>query len=247
MNLLHVRGLEVRRGERILAADLSFALAGPGLYFLTGPNGTGKSTLLLTLAGLLPPARGQVLLAGSPLYGDGAMPKQMRARRMVYLPQHPNAPAELPALELAALGRLPHLHWTQPPGEEDYRLAREALALVGFKRPPGQWMGTLSGGERQMVWLAQGLVQNGDLWLMDEPTQHLDAARRVYLFGLLRRLCAEMGKTLLVATHELDALAGLAEARYLDMLHPEAGFMPCSPDALAATLEAHKAASGLFG
>ncbi len=246
MSLLQVSRLEVRRGERILVADLSFAVEGPGLHFLTGPNGAGKSTLLLMLAGLLPPGKGEILLGGAPLYGPGAMPKRARARQLVYLPQHPSSPAELPALDLVALGRLPHLHWTQPLGQADYALARKALADIGFARPPAQWMGTLSGGERQMVWLAQGLVQNGDLWLLDEPTQHLDAARRAYLFGLMERLCTEMGKTLLVATHELEALANLPGARYIDLLSPGAGFRPCSQAALAATLEAHKAASGLF-
>jgi ABC-type cobalamin/Fe3+-siderophores transport system ATPase subunit len=107
-------------------------------------------------------------------------------------------------------------------------------------------MGSLSGGERQLVWLAQGLVQDGAFWLLDEPTQHLDAARRAYLFLLLQRLATDYGKTLLVATHELNALAQLPQAQYLDMLNPERGFVPCTPAALASTLEAHKQASGLF-
>jgi len=144
------------------------------------------------------------------------------------------------------LGRLPYLRLFSGYGKDDYEQARQALDEVGFRKPAEQWMGTLSGGERQMVWLAQGLVQDGVLWLLDEPTQHLDAARREHLFRLLQTLALRHGKALLVATHELEALAKLPEAFFLDMLSPAAGLRPCTPEALAETLEAHKAASGLF-
>lgn len=239
--MLLADGLKVRRGNHVLSADLSFSIPGPGLYFLTGPNGSGKSTLLLQLAGLLP-AEG-IALNGRSL-ADTSLAD--RARTRVYLPQHPECPDELPALELAVLGRLPYLGSLEGFSKNDYALARQALQEVGFRKPVEQWMGTLSGGERQMVWLAQGLVQDGALWLLDEPTQHLDAARREHLFRLLQTLAEHHGKALLVATHELEALARLPQARFLDMLDTRAGFRPCTPEALAQTLQAHKAASGLF-
>lgn len=144
------------------------------------------------------------------------------------------------------LGRLPYLGLFSGYTKADYDRARQALEEIGFRKPVAQWMGNLSGGERQMVWLAQGLVQDGILWLLDEPTQHLDAARREHLFRLLQTLAERHGKALLVATHELEVLAKLPEAFFLDMLSPSAGFRPCTPEALAQTLEAHKAASGLF-
>jgi ABC-type cobalamin/Fe3+-siderophores transport system ATPase subunit len=107
-------------------------------------------------------------------------------------------------------------------------------------------MGSLSGGERQLVWLAQGMLQDGPIWLLDEPTQHLDAARRAHLFILLQRLAQDHSKTLLVATHELENLAQMPEAKHLDLLRPEAGFVPCSQEEIAQTLANHREASGLF-
>ena len=241
-----MQGLEVRRGTRVLSADLSFALQGPGLYFLTGPNGSGKSTLLLTLAGLLPPFLGNVWVEGRPLYGQGRYKLKERALHIVYLPQHPECPDELPAIELAVLGRLPYLPFFKPCSKSDYELARQALRRIGFRQPEDRWMGDLSGGERQMVWLAQGLVQNGPLWLLDEPTQHLDPARREHLFNLMQKLAAEHGKTLIVATHELDYLTRMPQASYMDMLDQAAGFVPCTEASIHSTYEAQKKASGLF-
>jgi iron complex transport system ATP-binding protein len=244
--LLEARQLELRRGNRVLLSNLSFELLKAGLYFLTGPNGSGKSTLLLTLAGLLAPAAGQVAVGGVHLYGTRKLLLKERARTIVYLPQNATCPDEFTALDLAALGRLPYKRWQDTFHKEDYALARTALSQIGFKPDVGQAMGALSGGERQLVWLAQGITQNGTLWLLDEPSQHLDAARREHLFNTLTRLATDFGKTLLVATHELDYLARIPQAYFLDLLSPEIGFVPCTQEALAKTYEAHKRASGLF-
>jgi len=244
--VLSVQSLELRRGKKVLADRLSFELSGSGLYFLTGPNGAGKSTLLLTVAGLIAPQNGEILLNGQPLYGRGKMPLKARALEIVYLPQNSECPDDFEVLELVALGRLPYHGLLSPLGKLDYELSRKALADLGFRPSVKQHMGNLSGGERQLAWFAQGLVQNGSLWLLDEPTQHLDAARREHLFNILIKLATEYGKTLLVATHELEALAKVPNAYHLDMLAYEKGFVPCTQQSVAEALEAHKAASGLF-
>lgn len=240
--LLCAQGLTLARGKKVLCTALQLQLAGPGLFFITGPNGSGKTTLLLALSGLLPPLKGTVLINGLPLYGKGRMPERTRARQLVYLPQQPSCPPDFTAQDVALLGLAPHRPWAVAPTQAEITQVHQILRQVGFAPPPARPMGQLSGGEQQLVWLAQGLLQNGQLWLLDEPTQHLDAARRHRLLVLLNQLATQENKTLLVVTHELDALMQLPQAYYLDMLATEAGFVPCTQERLAQTLKQHLAA-----
>jgi iron complex transport system ATP-binding protein len=152
----------------------------------------------------------------------------------------------MPALQLVLLGLFPHKPLLSFTSSDDIAKAKAALDKVGFRPSEKQPMGRLSGGERQLVWLAQGLLQDGPIWLLDEPTQHLDAARRGHLFSLLERLVIDFGKILLVATHELENLVRIPSATHLDLLRPEEGFVPCTETEIAQTLANHRVASGLF-
>jgi iron complex transport system ATP-binding protein len=181
-------------------SSLSFELEA-GLHFLAGANGSGKSSLLLALAGLLP-YEGSIRLAGEPLKG---LAPQARARRISLVPQARPSALSFSVREFVLMGRHPHRLLLASYGLEDQRRCEEALALMGIAPLAGRRLSQLSGGELQKAALAQALCQDTPVILLDEPEQSLDPRGRRELYGLLDALALQ-GKCILCATHDLDAL-----------------------------------------
>jgi iron complex transport system ATP-binding protein len=168
---------------------------------LLGPNGSGKSTLLRTAYRAVRPARGRVRLAGLDVWG--ARPRQV-ARRCAVMTQHHTAGLELPVLDVALLGRIPHRRTSWGVTSSDLDLAHSCLERVGAADLAERPFPTLSGGERQRVLLARALCQQPQVLLLDEPTNHLDIAHQLDLMALVRSL----GVTVVVALHDLTLAAG---------------------------------------
>ena len=191
------------------AATLELA---PGSFTaLLGPNGSGKSTLLRLLGGLLPPGAGTVQLqldgrSVDPAGGD----RTWLARHLAFLPARPEVPAEYSALELVLMGRHPFGRGLLLERAEDLALAEAALGRAGalpFRDRPCQ---ALSSGELQRVLLARVLCQGAPVVLLDEPTSAQDPAHSLDLFGLFAALARE-GRTVVAATHDLNAAARFAD------------------------------------
>lgn len=195
------RRLALARGGRTVldAADLDIPA---GITSFVGPNGSGKSTLLHAIAGLLPPAAGSVAVFGQP-------PADVR-RRIAYVLQAQHAPGHLPVTvrEVVALGRAPIRGAVRRLRADDRDAVRDAIDRVDLGHLAGRHLGELSGGERQRAFVAQGLAQQADLLLLDEPTAGLDAASTDQIRAVLD---AERtaGRSVIVATHDLgDAATG---------------------------------------
>lgn len=174
---------------------------------IVGTNGAGKSSLLRVLAGLLPPARGRVLLDGEPLENRS---RREVARKLAFLPQE--LPADLPftALEVALMGRSPHLGGLGLDGPEDRRIAEESLGQTAALPLAGRAFSRLSGGERQRVWIARALAQRAPIWLFDEPISHLDLGQQRLVLRLIRRH-AKAGGSAAVVLHDLGQAARVAD------------------------------------
>jgi len=202
------------------AADVSFAY-GPGLagvhgvsleiprgdlVGILGPNGSGKTTLLRLLGGMLTPASGRVSIDGRDLT---RIPRRDVARRISVVPQETRLSFEYSVLEVVLMGRYPHLGAFELESLRDLAIAREALAATGTLALQDRLFPTLSGGEKQRVIVASALAQSAGLMLLDEPTTALDPGFQIEIAALLRRLNAERGVTMAVATHDLNLAAGL--------------------------------------
>lgn len=173
---------------------------------IVGPNGAGKTTLLRLLTGLLRPRAGALAWRGQP-YTD--LSRRELARRIAYVPQIRPARVPLTVEEVVLLGRYPHLSALQwAPRASDFAAVDEALSRVGAGDLRRRRVDELSGGERQAVFIAAALAQEAELLILDEPTIHLDARHQSDLAGLLLRLAGESGRTVVLATHDLN-LAGL--------------------------------------
>ncbi len=182
---------------------VSLSFGAGRLAALLGENGSGKSTMLKVLAGLLAPSRGEVLLEGTPL---GRVPRRAAARLVGYLPQgfEPFFPAT--ALDVVLLGRTPFLGPFATPSRRDVDLARAALEEVDASGLEERDVRSLSGGERQRVYLARVLAGEPRVLLLDEPTASLDPRHRLLVLDVLKRRAAA-GAACVFSTHEVDLAA----------------------------------------
>ncbi|MFD1875064.1 ABC transporter ATP-binding protein [Hymenobacter bucti] len=200
------------RATKVIAGPLSLALRPGELVCLLGPNGAGKSTLMRTLAGLQPPLAGRLDLGGTPLTDLGAA---ARARQLSIVLTDRVEASGLTVLELVRLGRHPHTGWLGSLSAHDEAQVQAALAATGTAAFAPRPVGELSDGERQKVLLARALAQDTPVVLLDEPTAHLDLPNRVSLMRLLHRLARQLGKAILLSTHELDLALQAADRIWL--------------------------------
>jgi iron complex transport system ATP-binding protein len=213
VNLLEANRLEFSYADRAVLRGVSLALAAGEIVALLGPNGAGKSTLLRTLLGQLP-ARGTILWDGKAIQD---WPRRSLARRVAYLAQSPSTEPEQKVVEVLATGRAPYWGAFGLESVDDVRVAREVaeqLALTDLLHRP---MAELSGGQRQRVFLARCLVQQPAALLLDEPNTFLDLRYQVELSRRLRSLARDRQIAVLMASHDLNLTAMIADR--LILLH----------------------------
>lgn len=208
MELLRATSIDIDLAGRTLLRDLNLAVHTSQCWALLGANGTGKTTLLHTLAGLRPPQGGSLWLQGAAL---ARLPRRVVAQHLGLLPQDSNDSFPASVLETALIGRHPHLGRWHNEGADDVALARQALAqvdLAGYESRPCH---TLSGGERRRLALATLLTQAPPLMLLDEPTNHLDLSHQIGALQHLRHLADSAGRAVVMALHDINLAA-----RYCD-------------------------------
>lgn len=201
--LVEARGLRAGYGSREVLHGVDLAVGAGELVGLLGPNGGGKSTLLLALSGVLAPRGGQALLSGRDLAG---MAPRDRARLAACVPQRSERPVGLSVAEVVLMGRYPHLSLFGGYAHADREAARRAMDRTGLADLAGRPVAELSGGEFQRVLLARALAQEAGLLLLDEATASMDMARRMEVFDLLAERCGQ-GLGVLAAIHDLNLAA----------------------------------------
>ena len=205
---LVAHGLRVGYGDRLVLDGVDFEAAPGELTVLVGANGCGKSTLLKTLARVLRPQAGEVLLDGRPLH---AMPTREVARRLALLPQGPVAPEGLTVRELVAQGRFPHQSLLRQWSRDDAAAVERAMAAADVSAFADRPVDALSGGQRQRCWIAMVLAQETEHLLLDEPTTFLDLKVQVDLMALLARIAREERRTVVLVLHEINVAAAFAD------------------------------------
>ena len=234
---LRLRELELRyrNGPPVLSLPEAAVERGE-IVAMIGPNGGGKTTLLRTMAGLMPPYRGSVSIGERSLYGDGAMARRARAREMAVVLTGAIAPGYLRVEELVDLGRIPY-HGLFAPGRKElpHRDGKRdavalAMATVGVDHLAARRVGSLSDGERQRVLIARALAQEPRLMLLDEPGAHLDPPHQTQLFLLLHRLVSQnVIASATIATHNIHLALHFATKLFIVA---EGSVLIGSPEAL---------------
>jgi ABC-type cobalamin/Fe3+-siderophores transport system ATPase subunit len=204
---LEVQGLRVGYDKRTVIPELNVVIPDCSFTVIVGPNACGKSTLLRSLARLLKPSAGHVLLDGAQI---SSYPAKEVARRIGLLPQTSIAPDGITVLDLVSRGRYPHQSLLRQWSGADEAAVTTALAATNTSELSGRFVDELSGGQRQRVWVAMSLAQETPLLLLDEPTTFLDIAHQVELLDLFADLNVTGERTLVAVLHDLNQAARYA-------------------------------------
>jgi iron complex transport system ATP-binding protein len=196
---------------RRLVAGLSLEFSAGEFVAILGRNGAGKTLTLHTLAGLRPPQAGEVHLDGAAL---ASLSRRAVALRLGLLAQDVEESFVTTALEAVLVGRHPHLKLWQWETAADDRIARAALASVDLADFAARRTDTLSGGELRRVAVAALLAQEPGVFLLDEPSNHLDPAHQLGILSLFRELCTA-GKTVIATLHDPTVAARFADRALL--------------------------------
>ncbi|MEQ1851688.1 MAG: ABC transporter ATP-binding protein [Chthoniobacteraceae bacterium] len=196
---LSIHDLTVAYHRKPVLWDVDLDVPRGQLVGIVGPNGAGKSTLIKAVLELIPKASGRVLIFGQPY-------SKVRAR-VAYVPQRESVDWDFPvsALDVVTMGRYGRIGWFKPVTRRHTAAALEALDRVGIASLAHRQISQLSGGQQQRTFLARALVQDADLYLMDEPFAAVDAATERAIVTLLQEL-RSAGKTCLVVHHDLQTV-----------------------------------------
>ncbi|MDP0398398.1 ABC transporter ATP-binding protein [Tsukamurella strandjordii] len=197
---LGARAVSSGYGQVTVLDDLSLDIPTGLVTTIIGPNGCGKSTLLRTLARLIKPSSGQVVLDGTDI---ATMKTKQVATTMGLLPQSPTAPEGLTVADLVARGRHPHQSWLRQWSSDDADVVDAALSQTGVRDLADRPVDSLSGGQRQRVWISMTLAQGTELLLLDEPTTFLDLSHALDVLDLVDELSGQ-GRTVVMVLHDLN-------------------------------------------
>ena len=229
---LTIENLVVGYPGRVLVRNLFLCLPAPAFVAVVGHNGSGKTTLFRVLTGQLP-YQGSIRLHGQEVR---ELHRAAAAGLLGYLPQRGSVGFAIAVRQLVVMGRYRHHGLLSAYGSADYAHADAALARVGMSHLAARDFTQLSGGEQQLVWLAQLSLQDAQVYLLDEPTQQLDVYYRRQVFGLVHGWATGQHKTVLCSTHDLDNLPGLS-GYLLNLSEPEPQLRPLSSATVQAARE----------
>jgi iron complex transport system ATP-binding protein len=204
MNILRVEKLQAGYDKHQVIRELDFAVQEGKITTIIGPNGCGKSTLLKIMGRIITPKKGSVYLENEKL---SRLPTEQIARKLTLLPQNPVAPQELKVEELIAYGRFPHRRNRQQNSLEDQRAIEWAMKITKIIPFRQRELGSLSGGERQKVWLAMALAQETAILLLDEPTTYLDMVHQLEVLKIIQQLNQERQCTIVMVLHDINHAA----------------------------------------
>ncbi|GAB2720438.1 ABC transporter ATP-binding protein [Paenibacillus thermoaerophilus] len=208
MNRLYTESLEIGYGDRTIVKDLSLSIPDGKITALVGANGSGKSTILKTMARILKSKSGNVYLDGKSIHRQST--KEV-AKQLAILPQNPTAPDGLTVRELVGYGRFPHQKGFGTASKEDREMVEWAISVTGMSDFAERPVDQLSGGQRQRAWIAMALAQGTDILFLDEPTTFLDMAHQLEVLKLLELLNKEQNRTIVMVVHDLNHASRYAQ------------------------------------
>lgn len=193
--------LNISYEKNIIVENFNIAIPQGKITALVGANGSGKSTILKTLARIMSPSAGSVLLDGKSIHKQST--KEV-AKQLAILPQNPTAPDGLTVSELVSYGRFPYQKGFGSLTREDRSVIEWAIESTGMSEFTNRPIDQLSGGQRQRGWIAMALAQQTDILFLDEPTTFLDMAHQLEVLELLQKLNTSSGRTIIMVVHDLN-------------------------------------------
>jgi iron complex transport system ATP-binding protein len=212
-------------GDKVLLRNFSCSFEKASFYAIVGNNGCGKSTFIKSFYNLHSYS-GNVLFDGLDIrnLSSGALNKSV-----VYLEQKNHLQFNLPVRELVVMGQFRKKKFLESYDKQDFEKVEAVLDLLEISSLADKNIHNLSGGEQQLVWLAQIIIQDPDIFLLDEPTQHLDLYFRKKIFTILAQLVEEKGKTIITTTHDIANLRAI-NGFYLNLSETNPQFKNITPE-----------------
>lgn len=230
---IEVDDLTVAYHQKPVLWDIDLKIPHGVLMAIVGPNGAGKSTLIKSIMNLVDPLAGTITINGDS-YDN-------QKKKIAYVPQRGSVDWDFPTkvLDVVLMGTYGKLGWFKRPGKNEKEQAIDALRKLEMLDFKDRQISQLSGGQQQRVFLARALVQDADIYFMDEPFQGVDATTEVAIIALLKEL-KEQGKTVVVVHHDLDTVP-----EYFNwVLLLNVKVIACGPMASTFTIENLKKAYG---
>ncbi|MDF2660311.1 MAG: iron-dicitrate transporter ATP-binding protein [Paenibacillus sp.] len=209
MNVIDIQQICVKIDGQSLLYDIDLQAEAGSFVGLIGPNGSGKSTLLRTAAGFIKPHQGRIYVRSKSITEHS---RKELARIVGYVPQDTAVDFDFAAKDIVLMGRHAYVSRFREESRSDLEAAERAMKLTATLHLADRPVTRLSGGQRQMIFIAKALAQNPHLLLLDEPISALDIRYQLHVLALLRKL-ADEGMTVIAALHDLNL-----SARYCDKL-----------------------------
>lgn len=204
---LQVRNLGFAYDKQPIFADVSFDVNEGEFVSIIGPNGAGKSTLIKCINKVLTGWSGEINLFGTSVY---SLNQRKLATLVGYVPQPGGRSLPFTVEEFVLMGRYPYLSPFTLISQEDRAMVCDVLRETGIEQFADRYMESLSGGERQVAFVAAALVQGAKILLLDEPTAFLDYKHQVECTALLKRMNRDNGITIVSVTHDINQAIGLS-------------------------------------
>lgn len=212
MQTIQLYNLSIGYGKHAVVSDINATLNSGRLTCLLGRNGVGKSTLLRTLAGFIPPIAGEIYIQGTPL--ERLSHQELAEKISVVLTERMDI-RNLTATELVGLGRTPYTGFWGVLSDEDHKIVSNAMQLVGIEQLAERNISSLSDGERQKAMIAKALAQQTPIIILDEPTAFLDFQSKVDTLRLLAQLAHELDKTVFLSIHDIELALQITDEIWL--------------------------------
>lgn len=196
--MLELKNVHAGYGRQNVLNNINISFSKGKLTSIIGTNGCGKSTLLKTALGIIPVSKGTVTINGQNIT---KLKRNDIAKKISYLAQGKSVP-DMTVEQMVLHGRFPYLNYPKQYTANDRKIAFEAIKRVGLSEYSDKQLRSLSGGMRQIAYIAMALAQNTDCILLDEPTTYLDISNQIKLMNILRELVEE-GKGIICVMHDL--------------------------------------------
>lgn len=204
--------------------DINFSVSSGDIFCILGANGTGKTTLIKCLTGLMSPHSGEILIDGRDM---NSFSRADLAKKIGYIPQIHNSTFPFTVLDVVLMGRSPHLDMFESPSEKDYKIALKSLKSLNIDYMKDKPYTEISGGEQQLVFIARVLAQEPSILILDEPTSHLDFGNQIRTLNIIQKLASE-GLAVIMSSHFPDhafisatKVALMNEKRFIALGKPE--------------------------
>lgn len=183
--MIDVSGLRIARASKLILQDYSFRVGKGDVLAVLGSNGVGKTTLLSCVTGILPPDGGHVKADS----------------RIGFVPQLFSVAFDYTVADVVLMGRARQVGLFGAPGAQDYETVRRTLDRLGIAELSGRSFNALSGGQRQLAMIAQALVSECEILILDEPCSSLDYRNQALIVRMMKTLSAELGMTVVFSSH----------------------------------------------